>query len=661
MNSSLFRTKKDTAVRSLFFLLVCTRQGIFGAPDFPDPKLIWPPETHPPGVTELDRHAPPPRQPPPVVNCPDCSISQRRWISSVSELKTAAYYCGFDYLALRFTRHFTSDTLDGILTVYARSLSNDSLVVDSAITVFHTPDRENQTVTVYNHEPQRPCHLPLPSPLITPPPDPNGKIEAVVRRANHFTARCRFRDRDQLDSWAFSLDGTTWLLEKGRLIHKDTAPPEDRSFSGLIEYRLATWGSAPRYRSRFTAEHSVPPEFIAVDIGDSISICRIKIRSASRYGLQHCLVAYGNHTDTIRFSGEHQRESDIIINARPDDTLLSLTLTDIHGNTTLRREALFDERRERQKQWAERRTLDLLSRERAKQNPVTYAAYMLSKFSEEPKFDLKRGSGGEFIPSVKINPVSTILKTIFRKNSERYLAAIGDTTFPNPSQASVAFPLQGTVSNNLFLQGTGSYKPAFYTDKCIFNGTSASVLTNPTLTKTKAAQTFCKFNLSAPLHTGRYPATWSIDTTPSKIPIFKSMALVCTRAEVSNGTITLHDLPCILKQPSQSAEFSLLHTTRETTGSDTLTVTYRICYTDRTTDLIWHRFGISALNVTTVPSPENGTIIARPHCVATTAGEECFILDVRVSGSKPIFRVDTFVHSQRKNEVVGWGVASLPG
>jgi hypothetical protein len=661
MDNSLSRNKKGIAIRNLIFLLAFARQGVFGAPDLPETKLVWPPEIRPPGITELERHTPPRHQTPPIVNCSDCSISQRHWTSSIRELKTSAYYCGFDYLELRFTRHFTSDTLAGILTVYARSLSNDALVVDSATTVFRTPGSENQTVTVYRHEPQHPCYLPLPSPL-TVPPDPNGKIEAVARRANSFTALCRFRDRDHLDSWAFSLNGNTWLLEKGRLIHKDTAPPEDRSFSGLIEYRLATWGATPRYRSSFTAEHSVPPEFMAVDIGDSISICRIRIRSASRYGLQHCLIAYGNHTDTIRFSGEHQRESDIIINARPDDTLLSLTLSDIHGNTTVRREALFDERRERQKQWAQRRTLDLLSQERAKQNPVTYAAYMLSKFSEEPKFDLKRGSGGEFIPSVKINPVSTILKTIFRINSERYLAAIGDTTLPDPSDAPVTFPLQGTVSNNLFQQGTGSYQPAFYADRCIFNGTRASLLTNPTLTRTTAGQTFCRFNQSAPLHAGRYPSKWSIDTAPSiLLPVSESMALVCTRTEISNGTIILHDLPCILKRPSQSAEFSLLHTTRETTGSDTLTVTYRICYTDRTTDLIWNRFGISALNVTTVPSPENGTITARPHCAATSAGEECFILDVRVSGSKPIFRVDTFVHSQRKNQVVGWGVASLPG
>ncbi|MBN1758938.1 MAG: hypothetical protein JW863_11500 [Chitinispirillaceae bacterium] len=651
-------------------LLFCVTGTVLGIPASVHTEknyveLSPPADTGMPYITELrPSNTPAPPSSPLPGACSDCDKSHGRWFTNVKELRETAYYCGFDYLDLRFTQHFTSDTLAGRLTVFARSLLNDSLVVDSAITVFRTPTSADQTVTVYSHQPRHPCYLPLPSPAAEAP-DPDEKINAVIRRANTFTSRCRFLKRDFRDSWVFSVDGNSWLLEKGRLVHKDTALPDDRSSFSIIEYRLASWGATPRYPSSFTAGHSIPPEFVKVAIHDSVTICRIQLECASRYGLKNCRIICGSRMDTVRFSGEQHRSADIILNARPDDSLLTFLLSDIHGNSTLCHAPLFAERREREEQWARNRTIDLLSRERAAQNPITYAAYVLSKFSGDPSIGASQLRDGRLLPGLKVNPVSTLFKTIFKRKSERYLAGIGDTTPAGQPVTFITFPLQGTVSNQLFAAGTGMYSPEFYTEKCTFNGTRAAILVNPTLRQRSPEQQHYHGTVIAPLYEGRFPQVWSLDTVVSPdSPAPRELVLVASSADISSNGIALHDLPCLFRRPSSSAEFSVLHVSEKECTRDTLTVTYRVCYTDRTSDLIWHRFGISSAGVKV--SGTNGKnmkniVSTLPRFSINSSGEKYVLLDVQVNGEKMIFRVDTFVHSMRKNQVVGWGVASLPG
>lgn len=624
------------------------------------PPLLPPDGAVPPSVAEL----PPVRvfsgELPSLFNCADCSTGRNRWFSDVNELRQTAYFCGFDYLQLRFTQHFSADSLAGQLTVYGHSQPGDAIQIDSAITAFRSPSGADQTVTVYRHHPERPFHLPLPSPNNLPH-DPGQQIDAVVRNASTFSSRCRFRDNDLRDSWVFSVNGSTYLVEKGRLIIKDTPAPTNRSFFGTIEYRLATWGSTPRYQSAFAADHSVSPEIMALNINDSLSICRITFDCVSRYGLDYCIVSCGSQADTIRFSGEKQRRCDIILNADPRDSLLNFSLVDLYGNTAQRQSPLFASRRAYQKQWAEKRTLDLLTRERAAQNPLTYAAYLLTKFSDEPSIGLITQPDGSIRPEVKINPVTTLLKTIFRKKSENYLAAIKDF-FPDDQTTPVTFPLRGTIQNNLFEKSTGAYSSGFYTDKCAFNGTQVALLVNPTLEKTGPLQQHCTFNIKAPLSEGRYPSSWAFDTsTGSTASSRTSTVLVCSDVNVSRGRISLRNLPCIFSRPSSSADFAVFHAARRHDGVDTLTVTYRICYTDRTSELAWQRFGLGSAGVSNAGLDGNRVVETSALLMTNFAGERCLLLDVHVNGSKKIFRVDTFVHSLRENQVVGWGVASLPG
>lgn len=633
-----------------------------GAPDRHH-REITPPNSCSPRNTNLYPSIVPPHRERSLHSCSDCPFSYRRWFTDAIELRNAAYYCGFDYLQVRFTQSFTSDTLAGRLTVYAHSLPNDSLLVDSAVTVFTTPGSTNETLTIYHPAPHRPCFLSLPSTNTAPSPSgPDEKLDAFIRRANGFTARCRFREHDRHESWAFSIDGSTWLLEKGRLQYSDTAPPANRSFSGTIAYRLATWGSTPWLQSTFAAEHSIPPEFISLHINDSLTICRIQLECASRYGLHECLISCGSDSDTVRFSGENQRCADIILNAHPDDSLLTLVLSDIHGNTTLRKAPLFVGRRTRQYQWAHNRTIDLLSRQRAIQNPVTHVAYMLSKFSEEPQFSIKRKPDGTFQPEISINPVSTLFKTIFRRKSERYLATKKDVPIKNLSAPTITFPLQGTVQNNLFEKGTGRYTSYFFTDRCVYNGTRAALLVNPTLRRGNDLRQQCTFNLTAPLYTGKHPSSWSIAEMVNDIkepP--ETMVLVCRKIIVSKEQILLHDLPCLFKHPSENASFSVFHASHNHLECDTLTVSWRICYTDRTAALFWRQYVLSSNSVTRTATDNGGTITASPCLVINGAGDRCLLLEVLAKGNKSIFRVDTFIHSKKERQIVGWGVASVPG
>ena len=624
--------------------------------EIPSHSAIVPPALPPPEFHELPHLQLHRDTPPSLFNCTDCDSGRTRWFTDVNEVKRSAYFCGFDYLQVRFTQYFSDDSASGMLHVYGHSTPQYSIVIDSAVTSFKTPSDADRTVTVYHHPP-RPLYLPIPS-LPPQAPDPDVTIDAVAGNARTFSSHCRLKNDTPRDSWTFSVNGTTYLVEKDKLVIREQAPPHDRYFSGAIAYRLATWGGTPRVPSAFAADHSTPPRIVSLNINDSVSICRIRLECSSRYGLDYCVFSCGSTDDTVSFSGKEYARRDFVLNARPDDSLFALDLVDIHGNRSVRSVPLFAERRVYQRQWAEKRTFELLTRERAARNPVTAIAYTLSKFAEEPAFGLHREPDGSFRPEVRINPVSTLLKTIFRKKTEKYFAGVRNFDQPETGR-SVSFPLPGSVNTELFKKGNAAYTTGFFFDRCSYGGSRITRLVNPSLERGAGQQDAVTFNLSAPLAAGKRPFYWTLDTTAPVLPP-SSALLVCNGISVAHGDITLREFPCYFKRPSRDADFAVFHTSRHA-GTDTLTVTYRICYCDRTSELIWQQIlqGISYVNLSTAGDAR--TVETSPRIVTRPQGNRCLLLNVHVKGSKSIFRVDTFVHSRRQNQVIGWGVASLPG
>ncbi len=601
------------------------------------PAIIAPP---PPALNGIPRSPLPYKPEASLFNCNDCNPDHRGWYSDVNQLKQSAYYCGFDYCAVRITQSFAVDTLRGRLTVYAHSLADNTLDVDSAATALRSPSADEAIVTVYHKYPRSPFPLPLPS-LFPPTTDYSGKIDAIVNRTGSFQSFCGVRNTALQSVWNFTLNGVSYLIEKGRLITGPAPIGLEGNSAGSIEYRLESWGTTPQSASVHRSEHAVPPEIRSFEVNDSVSICRVHLEAASRYGLQRCIVSCGAHIDTFNFSGEKHRNEHFTLDALPDDSLLHIRVDDIYGNSSLERLTLFTAQRKERLKRAEQRTVELLTKERAIGNPVAAAAYLISRFTG--------------------NPVSWLAREVLTRDAKSVLAATSDF-YPERPPNEITFPFSGTIHNNLFNRASASYATRLFADEITLNGTQIAVLSNPTLRRTNRQQDCCSFNLKAPLIAGKYPSSWAVDTSGNNMPSGDgSSLLLCTAASGSrSGIVTLYDIPCILSRPEKQTDFTLYHSTADT-AADTLTFTYCIRYADRTSEFVYQQFGIGPGGVFSAPG--TGTTIVRttPQLFINRAGEQCFLLNVSVQGEKKIFRVDAFVHSFIRNQVVGWGVASCPG
>jgi hypothetical protein len=136
--------------------------------------------------------------------------------------------------------------------------------------------------------------------------------------------------------------------------------------------------------------------------------------------------------------------------------------------------------------------------------------------------------------------------------------------------------------------------------------------------------------------------------------------LLCAAAKCDGPRVTLYDIPYVLQKPDNNASFTLYHATTDP-GIDTLTFTWCVRYADRTSEMICRRFSTGPA-ATIEALPFEGSILeTNPYALINTAGERCCILPVRMRGDKAIFRVDAFVHSLSRNEVVAWGSASCRG
>jgi hypothetical protein len=371
-----------------------------------------------------------------------------------------------------------------------------------------------------------------------------------------------------------------------------------------------------------------------------VSICRVRVEAESRYGLQRCIVTSGSGGDTIDFAGEKQRDETFTLDAQPGDSLMRIRVEDIYGNGVEHSRPIFIAQRKETAKRSEQRTIELVTRERSINNPITAAAYGISRFTG--------------------NPISWLAREVLTRQAEDQLAATADFNAPRPSNI-ITFPFGGTIHNGLFDRAVGAYTTRFFAEAISFNGTRITALANPTLRRVNGRQDCCAFNLKAPLFSGKYPSTWSVDTSGTLThAVDGSSVLLCAAARCRERDVTLYDIPCRLPEPKRNAGFVLYHSTIEATA-DTLTVTWCIRYLDRTSEMIHRQFNVGSRGVNALPGDDKAVIHASPRAFVNRAGERCLIVEVRVEGSREIFRIDAFVHSLAKHQVVGWGAASCPG
>jgi len=288
-------------------------------------------------------------------------------------------------------------------------------------------------------------------------------------------------------------------------------------------------------------------------------------------------------------------------------------------------------------------------------------AYVLSKFSSEPYIGPTRDSiTREIRFDIKINPISGIFRRIFQKKSEKYLASISDTGYSTKAEELVV-PFDGIVKNDLFEHTTGSFTTRFYSEKCRFRGTQVAVLVNPTLSKNSTSHQVCDFTVRAPLYRGKYPSLWMFDTTSANDSLVQQTTLLlCSEISIISDNVLLKNIPPIIKRPAKRCRFSVYHATHTETG-DTLTFTYCIRFTDRTSSLVHCQINFGRVDSTPALGKDTKFFNTIPRFHVNAAGERCCIIDVNIKAEKDIFRVDAFVHSKRQNQVVGWGVTSSPG
>ena len=652
-------------------LLLCQLDAAADPPRYaerPAGPLLRPSNSVPRGNLPLPPAASPPNTVAPLFGCNDCDGSRRKWVSDVAELKQAAARCGFDFISIRFTQYFAADSLRGRLVVFARTDGSDSLIVDSALTACISPLNAEEVVTVYHHQRPKVLQLTLPGAGALKL-NSLGAIDDAVRIAATFRSRCRVKldDITPSGSWQFMLQNRAFLVEKGRI---ETAPVSgtfESRLSGDIAYRLETWGSSPLHAAPLITARGDGPEIIRFDVNDSSSICRVRLECASDIGLDTCSIVCGTARNAIDLQGVKYRSVTAAINVRDSDSLLVVAITDIHGNRVSASRPIFGDRRRFREERGQERAIELLTREQARGNPLRYGAYLLSRMSGDPTIlsSDKPPVGSTAAmnsPSVgfSCNPVGSLLKKLLRNKAETYLAAIVDPKPAKPLDA-LSFPRTGMVYNGLFVNTAGAYTTSLLSDNVVVNGTRIAAISNPTLRRAGGSGDKCTFSFHAPFISGRYPLSWSIDTTGAAPYVTAaSTLLLCAKAECRGPQITLYDIPYVLPKPDNNLSFTLYHATT-IPGADTLTFTWCIRYADRTFEIAYRRFstgpaaGITALSSDAIP------VETAPYALVNTAGERCYILPVRVQGAKSIFRVDAFVHSLSRNEIVGWGSASCRG
>jgi hypothetical protein len=575
-----------------------------------------------------------------IYNCSNCPHVFKKWIHDENELHEAAYFCGFDYLSVRFTQLYAKDSTQSTLVVYAHSLPDNSLQVDSVTTSFDIPRSTEKTTAKIIPQPHlQPCLL-LPS-VNTFPSDISEHLTTVLPMASRFRSLC-IVGTDGIPAWSFTLQQRVYTVRDGEITQQvqETPFPHDHGTAARA-YRLETWGTTVYIPSPHRREHATRPVLTITSVNDSQSIAHAGIIAESEYGLSSCIVSSGSISDTLRFSGEKQWHNNITVNARPDDTLLTVMVIDIHGNKAHRSTPLFVHQHALQQAKKEKREMELYTREIARNNPLLYGTWLLGQFSG--------------------NPVSYLAGKALDHHAKRRYSTMGNYTLPPPSD-TITFPLAGNVHSSFLESSLGQISTPLSADAVTFNGTQISMLVNPRPFSKATGDRFVNITLQAPFTKGKHPIRWKIDSIAQDIhpDTDASSLLLCTSAEQKGEKTTLHNIPHILDHSSNQTVFTLCHFSPQQ-QADTITITYRIRYTDCSTVLLYEQYCIQNPGIVNSTIPQPAELHTIPSIHVSRTGQSEVLLHVTVVGKKDIFRIDAFVHSRRQNRITGWGAASLPG
>jgi len=603
----------------------------------PNAIITVPPETQEQHIRMYPQiHTPPEADK--LFSCNDCSPQRRRWYSDISELTQAAAYCGYDYIEVRITQPFSGEEQEGSLTVYAHSLPDDSLAVDSAVTLFRSPTSQVQLRVVYRNPPGTIC-LPQKFPAWGAT-DFRNSIAAVQRHTATFTAGFAVRrTKDDKPVCYFTIDNTLYRIEDGNMQSMPLSGGDagvNSGAPGYAEYRLATWGTSPLHPGVYRMEHGSPPVVKKFSVNDSLTLCRVSIECESPYGLYRGILAGTSHRDTIAFNGEKHGSHEVSFDASEQDSIITLEVTDIEGNSVSRSVPVFVQRRSLQAERDTQRVVAQMMKEKARENPLSFGMYCLSRFSG--------------------NPVSYISGKVLKYQAEEKMTATRDFTDEKP--AALSFPCEGTIYPDRLSHAQGEYRTTFFADAVAMNDARIESLCNPVLHA--GTGTPCDFSLTAPLMDGKYPVSWKIDTMLTGPVGTQPALLVCSDARYSASRVHLQNLPCILPGPSQQVRFALCYMVPDT-SKDTLTCTCCVRYTDRSSDLLHYQLMFPCDGTLPDVSPVPTMLTIDDLFMDRKDGETCFIVPMKISGDKKIFRVDTFMHSLRENRTTGWGVVSCPG
>lgn len=632
----LFLTISPIAVTSSADVLFFSRESDLQrqSNDIPTPPYIQPELIMPKAPSET------PNENRYIYNCINCPHLFKKWIHDEKELHEAAWFCGFDYLSVRFVQSFTVDSIQSTLIVHAHSCPDYSLQVDSVTTSFNTPrSTEETTAKIIRQSPVHP-HLPLPF-VYSPLPDISTHLTTVLQGTSRFRSRCTI-DTDGMPVWSFTLQQKGYTVRNGEIISSTSDVPFSPGCGTAAKaYRLETWGTTTYTPSPHHREHASPPVLTITSVNDSQSIARAGIIAESEYGLSSCILSSGSINDTLRFSGVKRWHNSITVNALPQDTLLTVTVSDIHGNRTRRSSPLFLRQHARQRAKKEKREMELYTREIARNNPLLYGSWLLAHFSG--------------------NPISYIAKKALDYHADRKHSAMGDFTLTLPSD-TLTFPLQGNVHTSRMERSFGRCTIPLYADSISFNGTQIARLVNPHPFSSSKKGRFVAITLQAPFSEGRHPLQWEIDSlTPIAISDTSATSLLlCSSVACKQKNLTLLNIPHILDRLSNTATFTLCHLPYPH-QADTLTITYRIRYTDCSTILLYEQYRVREPDICISLGHQPSELHTIPSVHSGQSGQTEVLLKVTVYGAKDIFRIDAFVHSQRRNCITGWGVASLPG
>ena len=638
-NPMLFTTKRCLllSVVALFRIITADTVSVSGEIEFPDRDSLFI-ASRIDAWTKLEANPPPSENEHFITNCSNCPQIYQNWIRSEEIVYRAAYYCGFDYLSVRFTQSFTGDTFRSSIVVYTHSTEpDDSLIIDSVITTL-SDDRSVNTTTSYLPTYKHKSHLPLPS-IYQMQNAPLRSIDRVAAAASGFQAYCTISSKGT-PTWSFTLQQRQYSIYEGELHCNPSASTAASSVSPDVAYRLETWGTTSCTPSMHAREHSTPPRLQLLSVNDSQSIILADIFATSNYGLSSCIVSSGSNNDTIHLSSTPTWKNRISVNALPEDSLLTIVITDIHGNNARRFCSIFTRQHERTIARKEQRAIELYAKESAQHDPIRYGTWLLGRFSG--------------------NPISYFAKKALNNAAEKRIAATRDFATPPPSDTLV-FPVIGSFHTSRFKSTAGNYSIPLFADTICYNGTQISRIVNPSRRQTPFNRPFVNVSLQAPFTPGKHPLSWKIDSLITSYHEKQSpVMLLCASVSTQKHTITLHNIPHLLDNISRKAEFTLCHLT-DSLQEDTLTITYRIRYTDNTSAVLYQQYRIDSPGTITPTMRQPYEITTVPSIHLGMSGEADIILHVTLRGEKGIFRIDAFMHSLRENRITGWGATSLPG